>query len=185
MLGHLVVHVLDPRARGRKQRDLVVDLIDAKQGRLADAVADARAERACPEDLVAACIFRAQPHVAEAGDAGIAPGKVTRAAVVRAHDQVDQVAGGVAKRHTGLDPAPLTSRGIAQLVCQTLATELGHGRVEFIVGAQLEAHRVIGRIALEVHQRVIPAVAAVVARTAVVAGQLEPHYATGKTVRCR
>src|SRR3546814_6456087 len=37
----LVVDVLDARARGREQRNLVVDLVDAQQGRIADAVADA------------------------------------------------------------------------------------------------------------------------------------------------
>src|SRR3546814_13014724 len=68
----LVVDVLDARARGREQRNLVVDLVDAQQGRIADAVADACVADGGPEALVAHGVGGAQANVAEAGGAGVA-----------------------------------------------------------------------------------------------------------------
>src|SRR3546814_5814643 len=68
----LVVDVLDARARGREQRNLVVDLVDAQQGRIADAVADACVADGGPEALVAHGVGGAQANVAEAGAAGVA-----------------------------------------------------------------------------------------------------------------
>src|SRR3546814_9394999 len=65
----LVVDVLDARARGREQRNLVVDLVDAQQGRIADADADACVAGGGPEALGAHGVGGAQANVAAAGDA--------------------------------------------------------------------------------------------------------------------
>ena len=55
----LVVDVLDARTIGREKRNRMVHLIDAKQGGVADAVADARIAHLRPEGLVANRVGRA------------------------------------------------------------------------------------------------------------------------------
>src|SRR3546814_3392640 len=89
----LVVDVLDARARGREQRNLVVDLVDAQQGRIADAVADACVADGGPEALVAHGVGGAQANVAEAGDAGVAAAVPATAGQRRAPRQLDPIAG--------------------------------------------------------------------------------------------
>ena len=49
----LVIDVLDACAIGREKRDRMVHLVNAKQGGVADAVADARVAHLRPEDLIA------------------------------------------------------------------------------------------------------------------------------------
>ena len=99
-VSDLMIHMLDAGACRLEQRDLVVNLVDAQERRVADAIADAGAERADPETLVAHRIGRAQPDMAEAGDARRAPGNERAGVgVLRPHDQIDRVAGGVAERN--------------------------------------------------------------------------------------
>jgi hypothetical protein len=100
----------------------VVDLVDPEQRCIADAVADARIAHMCPEPLVAPWIGRAQPDMAEAGDAGIARGEIAPAAVFGPHHQLDRIAGGVAEKDHVPDLAHLAflRRPAANAVAQSL-----------------------------------------------------------------
>jgi hypothetical protein len=89
-----------------------MDRIDAHQRNVADPVADAGVADLGPEPLVARRIGGVEADMAEAGDPGIAAGKVAPAAALRPHHQFDVVAGRIAKADEGLSlcaarlPAP-------------------------------------------------------------------------------
>jgi hypothetical protein len=170
-----VVDVLHPVARRGEQGHLVVDLVDAQQGRVADAVAHLGAQHFRPELLVARRIRRAQSDVAEPGDARVARRKVAPAAVVRSHHQVDAVAARVAEVREGLDVALFALlHGASTHVDAGIAEQRGR-LVQVGARAHLETDGVVARIALEVHQRVIALVAAKVVRTGLRAGVFQPE----------
>ena len=56
-----MVDVLDACPARRKQRDRVMDLVDAQQCRIADAVADSRVADLGPEGIVAGGVGGAEP----------------------------------------------------------------------------------------------------------------------------
>lgn len=170
---HLVIDVLHAVPRRREQRHLVVDLVDAQQRRLADAVAHAGAEFLRPEPLVARGIRGAQSDVAETGDARIARREVAAAAVVRPQHQVDAVAARIAEVDEGLDMAVLALRRASGVHVDARVAQLGGRPVQLVGGSQLEAHHVVLGIALEVHERVIPIVAAEIVRAGFGPSELE------------
>ena len=102
-----MVDVLDAGLRRTHQRDGVMDRVDAHQRDIADAVADAGVADLGPEPLVACGIGGVEADVAEAGDPGIAAGKIALAAAFRPHHQFDLIAGRIAKADEGLYLAPL------------------------------------------------------------------------------
>lgn len=69
---NLVIDMLNAGERGREESDPVMNLVDPKQRCRPGPVANARIAQFGPEDLVAPGIAGAQPHMAEAGDSGVA-----------------------------------------------------------------------------------------------------------------
>src|ERR1041384_7598187 len=98
---HLMIDVLDAGLRGTHKRDGVMDRIDAHQRDIADAVADARVAPLGPEPFIASGIGGIQSNVAEAGDSGIAAGKIAAAASFGPRHEFDVVAGRIAKADEG------------------------------------------------------------------------------------
>ncbi len=98
-----------------------MDRIDAHQRNIADAVADAGVAHLGPEPLVAGRIGGVEADMAEAGDPGIAAGKVTPAAALRPHHQFDMIAGRIAKADERPHLAPL---GLLRSSCVNGVSEL-------------------------------------------------------------
>src|SRR5207247_6291899 len=89
---YLMVDVLDAGLRCTHKRDGVVDPVDAHQRDVTDAVADAGVAHLGPEPFVAGGICGIQSDVAEAGDPGIAAGKIAAAASFGPHREFNVVA---------------------------------------------------------------------------------------------
>src|SRR6266480_783608 len=103
----LVVDVLHPGVRRREQRERMVNGAYPKERRVADPVRHAGVQQPRPERFVARSVRGAQPDVAEVRDSGVACGKIAFAAVRRAHDDLDLVAGRILEGEELLDAAQL------------------------------------------------------------------------------
>ena len=104
--------------------------------------------------------------------------------MVRALDQLDAVAGGVGEADEATHAALFAGVSAAVLHGEALVGQNGRRRIQRGAVAQLEAHRVVVRIAFEVHQRVVALVAAVPARAGFAARQFQAHHLAGEAVGC-
>ncbi len=181
---HLMVDMLHARIGRREQRDLVMDLVDAQQRRIADAVADLRAQQAGPEFFVAARVERAQADVAETRNARIARRKITPAAVMRGVDEFDVVARGILERD---ELARITLLGIAGAAARgTVAVLLERDQcmVQLIGRIHLESRRVVVWVAFEIDQRVVAAVGPQMDLLAGSVGHFQAQH-VGRVAYCR
>jgi len=180
---HLMVDVLDAGAIGREQRNRVMHFVDAQQRRIADAVAHARVADPRPERLVAGGIRRAQADVAKAGDAGVARAVVAHHAVRGAPYQLDAVAARVVE---GDELAHLACLGFPRRADVNRVAEplqfAGGGR-ERGARADLEGHRLVARIALDVAQRMLALVGLEIDRVLGDFADFETEHVGGETGR--
>ena len=173
--GDLVIDVLHPGMRRREERELVVYGVDAQERCRADAVGHAGVAHARPERLVAGGVGRAQPDVGEAGDAGLAARHKVAVGDARAMHELDRVAGGVRESQEPFDAAHLALVARAPRDRQVAGVDLRGGGVERGGVVDVEADRMIGRVALEVREGVIAPVASKVTGAAFVPRMLEPR----------
>src|SRR5258708_26963784 len=89
---NLVVDVMNSRSTPRRQRDGMMDGVDAHQRDIADPVADARVANLGPELFVPCRIGRTEADMAETGYSRISRRKVTLAAAFRPDRQFDLIA---------------------------------------------------------------------------------------------
>ena len=156
----LVVDVLHAGIGRGKERERVMDGVDAHQRRIADPVRHARVEQFGPELLVARRIGRAKPDMTEVRDAGVTRRKIAHAAVEGPNHGLDLVARRILERQELLH-SPLLAFLLRAHVHRMPGTlDFRADRVEIRRIQQVEAARVVGRIAFEVHQRVIAGVTA-------------------------
>jgi hypothetical protein len=139
-------------------------------------------KRAAPEGLVARGVGAAQADVAEAGDAGVTRREVAPPAVLRAHDELDAVAGEIGEVHEAVHPALLAGVGAAALYGQSEVADLTRGSVQRRAVTQFEAHAVVLRVAFDVDQGVVAVVAAVVAGAGLLARQFQPDHLAREAV---
>ncbi|MNV64489.1 hypothetical protein D3C71_1571340 [compost metagenome] len=172
----LMVDVLHARIRGREQRDLVMDLVDAQQRRLADAVADPGRQQARPEGLVAARIQRTQADMRKPGHAGIAAGKIAPAAVLRRVHQLDAVAGRVREAQEVAHIALLGVLAAARVDLVAAALQHRAGALKLFRRIHLERGGVIAGVAFEVAKGVIARVGLEIGRPMFLAGQLQSQH---------
>ena len=182
--AHLEVHVLHARALRGEEGDLVVHLVDAQEGGVADPVAHPGAELAGPEALVAPGVGGAQPHVAERGDPRVAP----EGAVPVRRQRVEQLEGvprGVAEGVHRTDPALVALALVALAHLDSAAIERGDDPVERDGAGRLEAERLPGEhladVALHVAGVVVlPVPGAQVGAASIALDQLEPQDLGGE-----
>ena len=90
---NLVVDVMNSGSTPRRQRDGMMDGVDAHQRDISDPVADARVANLGPELFVPCRIGRTEADMAETGYSRISRRKVTLAAAFRPDRQFDLIAG--------------------------------------------------------------------------------------------
>src|SRR5260221_1535091 len=103
----LVVDMLHAGMRRRKQRECVVDGIDAQQRRFTDPVGYPRVQKLRPERLVSRRVRGLEADVAEVRDTGVARRKIALAAVKRPRHEFDLIAARVLESEELLNPALL------------------------------------------------------------------------------
>src|SRR6266853_6226413 len=156
----LVIDVLYAGMRRRKQRERVVDGIDAQQRRLTDPVGYPRVQKLRPERLVSRRVRGLEADVAEVRDAGVARRKIALAAVERPHHDFDLVAARVLESEELLNTAQLALASGAVVHRMAGLLDLGSRPVEVFPVFQVEADDVVGRVAFEIDERVVARVAA-------------------------
>ncbi|MNG17068.1 hypothetical protein D3C84_1010260 [compost metagenome] len=102
---HLMVDVLHAGMGGREQGDLVMDLVDTQQRRLANSVTDPGVCQLSPEQFITPGIHGAQANVAETGDTGITTREIASPAGMGTQDQFDVVATGILEANEVVDIA--------------------------------------------------------------------------------
>src|SRR3981081_1438686 len=100
-----MVDVMNAWSPSWRQRDRVMDRVDAHQGNVADAIAHARIANLRPEFFVSHRIGGTQADMAETGDSGIAGGKIAPATTFRPNHKPDLVTGGILESNKCLDLA--------------------------------------------------------------------------------
>ena len=103
--------------------------------------------------------------------------------MVGAEHEIDLVAGGVLEVDEAAHVALFAFVRGTEANLDTGVAEFRSGRVQFIGGAQLEAHRVVRRVAVEVHQGVVATVAAEVRGARLLPCALQAEHLTRKEVR--
>src|SRR3984893_1845050 len=94
----------------RIEHDAVMQPVDPQVGDIADPVADFGPEF-LPELEIPLQVGRLHADAVELGDAGVTAGKITAAALGRARDQIDAVAGAILGQQRGLNIATLAVAG--------------------------------------------------------------------------
>src|SRR5216684_3072987 len=94
----------------RIERDAVMQPVDPEVGDIADPVAEFGPEF-LPELEIPLQVGRLHADAVELGDAGVTAGKITAAALGRARDQIDAVAGAIPSQQRGLNIATLAVAG--------------------------------------------------------------------------
>ena len=136
----------------------MVHLVDAKQGGVADAVADARVAHLRPEGLVANRVGRAQADMAEAGDAGVARAVVAAAAHRRPPGDLDPIAGWIGEADEVAHHARVGLLARADMHGMAKLLQLARRLVEIVLVRDLEARDLNARIAVHIAERVLPRV---------------------------
>src|SRR3546814_9887575 len=126
-----------------------------------------------PEALVAHGVGGAQANVAEAGDAGVAAAVPATAGQRRAPRQLDPIAGRITESDeaTHLALGSFVRGADVHRVAERL--EFRGGGIEFGGGVDFERNRLVGGIALEVAQGVLPLVGAEIRRAAALLAELQ------------
>ena len=176
-----MVDVLDARPVRRKQRDRVMDLVDAQQRRIADPVAHPGVAHLGPEGLVAGRVGGAEPDVAESGDA-------------RRRARRDSAGCRYAGRHTSSMLLPVgslkamklrTRRSSASFVrahAYLMAEPIEFRRRRFQIGAfgNFECGGLIGRGAGEIAERVLALIGLEIDRVLRPVGDFEAEIVGGE-----
>src|SRR6185437_7087465 len=124
------------------------------QWRVAEPIRDTGAHQLGPISLVPDRIARIEADMAEMRNAGIAPRKIARARVIRPCDDLDLVAARVARLDDAAGASLLAVLFIREGRAVAGILESGADRVE------IEADRMVARIALEIDESVVARIAA-------------------------
>src|SRR5690348_3432090 len=133
---------------------------DAQQWRVAEPIRDTGAHQLGPISLVPDRIARIEADMAEMRNADIAPRKIARARVIRPCDDLDLVAARVARLDDAAGASLLAVLFIREGRAVAGILESGADRVEIDRVFEIEADRMVARIALEIDESVVARIAA-------------------------
>ncbi len=155
-----MVDMLNTCMAGRKQRNLVMHIVNPQKGCLPDTVADFCPEDFCPETFVAHGIRGTHAHVRETLVTRITRREEAHAAVVGPGDQVYRIAAGVLEVDEGPDAAlvAFARRSTVNAVAGIFKLT-GCGLHDFFI-QHFKTRGVVMRVTVEVHQRVVAVIAA-------------------------
>jgi SAM-dependent methyltransferase len=156
--GDLMIDVLDARSIRRKQCDRVMDLVDAQQRRIADAVAHPGVADLGPKSFITPCVGGAEPDVAESSDPGVPLSVIAPAAGGGPPNELDLVAGGILETDKASHVAQFGFLRRTQADAMTELFELRSRGVQIGAIDNLECDSLIGGRAGEIAQRVFPLV---------------------------